>query len=380
MQASGSYLQELDEAIARGTGERRLKALWHVTDLLISGHYSDEDIWVFGEVIQRLAQEIEAAARAKLSAQLAEIDRAPPNAVRDLAFDESIDVAGPVLRNSAALNTATLVANAKTKGQQHLLAIAQRKSLDSRVTDILVVRGDKEVANTVTRNSGAAFSNPGFLHLLKRSEKDSILMESLGSRTDIPRPIFQQLIAKASHEVRQKLLHTRPNLEDSIAEAVTDVTSSLHVKFGPASKEYFVAKRLVGLVYQQGRLTEAKVAEYALTRKIDEAVVALSMLCQLPVNVTERALKDDSGNLLLVLAKGIGFSWQTTMSLLFLRAPDHRIATSVLEARKREFEAFSRDSAFAVLQFYQSRKEHDAAQPARHGGQPRKAGASPVIN
>ena len=354
-------MQDLDAAISRGTGERRLQALWHVTDLLMAGHYSDEDIWVFGEVIQRLAEEIEDAARAKLSARLAEIERAPANAVRDLAFNDAIEVAGPVLRKSNSLSTESLVANARTKGQEHLLAIAQRKAIGSKVTDVLVVRGNGVVANAVSRNEGAKFSNKGLLHLLKRSENDSILLESLGARTDIPRPVFQQLIAKASHEVRQKLLDARPNLKESIADAVTDVTSSLHMTFGPASREYFVAKRLVGIVYQQGHLTEAKVAEYAQKRKPDEVVVSLSILCQLPVNVTERALHDQSGNLLLVLTKAIGFTWQTTVSLLFLGAPDHRLSADILDARKQEFDGFNRDSARAVLQFYQSRKEQEVA-------------------
>ena len=54
-----SYLQDLDDAIARGTPESRKRALWHATDLLIAGRYSDEEILSFGNVIGRLAEEIE---------------------------------------------------------------------------------------------------------------------------------------------------------------------------------------------------------------------------------------------------------------------------------------------------------------------------------
>jgi uncharacterized protein (DUF2336 family) len=55
---------------------------------------------VFGEVIERLADEIEVAARAQLSNRLAPSDNAPVKVVKKLAFDDSIDVAGPVLRQS----------------------------------------------------------------------------------------------------------------------------------------------------------------------------------------------------------------------------------------------------------------------------------------
>src|ERR1700720_4492712 len=97
MSQSKSFLQDLDEAISRGTPESRSRALWHATDLLIAGRYSDDEIWTFGEVIGRLADEIEVAARAQLARRLARADNAPINIINKLAFDDSIDVAGPIL-------------------------------------------------------------------------------------------------------------------------------------------------------------------------------------------------------------------------------------------------------------------------------------------
>ena len=121
-----SFLSDLDEAVARGTAESRERALWHATDLLIAGRYSDDEIWTFGEVIGRLADEIEVAARAQLSKRLASFDNAPINIIHKLAFDDSIDVAGPVLRESEQLDDNALIANATTKSQSHLLAISPK--------------------------------------------------------------------------------------------------------------------------------------------------------------------------------------------------------------------------------------------------------------
>ena len=57
-----SLLVELEEAVSRGTAESCLRALWHATDILIAGRYSEDQIWTFGEIIERLAEEIEFAA------------------------------------------------------------------------------------------------------------------------------------------------------------------------------------------------------------------------------------------------------------------------------------------------------------------------------
>src|ERR1700679_892666 len=99
-----SFLLDLEEAVSRGTAESCLQALWHATDILIAGRYSEEQIWTFGEIIGRLAEDIEVAARGRLSNMLAPSYNAPVNIIRKLAFDDLIDVAGPILRQSERLD------------------------------------------------------------------------------------------------------------------------------------------------------------------------------------------------------------------------------------------------------------------------------------
>jgi uncharacterized protein (DUF2336 family) len=361
MKAANSFLRDLDDAILRGTSESRTRALWHTTDLLIAGGYSDDEIWTFGEVIGRLADEIEVAARAQLARRLARFDKAPVNIIHKLAFDDSIDVAGPVLRESERLEAYALVANACTKGQSHMLAISERKTIEEAVTDVLVTRGNWDVVNTVANNNGARFSDFGFLHMIQRAEGDSILAEQLGLRKDIPRQLFQQLIAKASDDVRKRLELERPDMVDQIKSSVTEVTGELQSKFGPVSRSYFVAKRVVATQHRQGNLNENSISGYARSHKFEEVTIGLSLLCSLPGDVIERALVDRNREMLLVLAKALDFSWATTMSLLFLGARDHRITAQDLNDLEAEFGRLNVKTSQTVLEFYQSRKNAGGA-------------------
>ena len=104
---------------------------------------------MFGEIIARLEQEIEDVARAQLAKRLARTDNAPIGIIKKLAFDDLIDIAGPVLRQSERLDDRALVANARSKSQLHLLAISQRKAICEEVTDVLVTRGNREVVHSV---------------------------------------------------------------------------------------------------------------------------------------------------------------------------------------------------------------------------------------
>jgi uncharacterized protein (DUF2336 family) len=350
------FLRELDEAVLRGTAESRMRALWHTTDLLIAGRYSEDEIFAFGEVIGRLADEIEVAARAQLARRLARVAHAPANIIHKLAFDDSIDVAGPVLRESGRLDTEALVANARSKSQPHLLAISERKVIEEKVTDILVTRGNWDVVNSVANNGGARFSDFGFLHMIKRAEGDAILAEQLGLRRDIPRHIFQQLIAKASEEVKGRLERERPDLVDQVQSTVTEVAGALQSRFGPASKTYFVAKRVVTKQHQQGNLNQNSIVGYAQAHKLDEVTIGLSLLCALPGDVIERALFDRDREMLLILAKALDFSWETTMALLFLGAKDHRITAQDLRDLKEDYDRLNNETSRTVLEFYQSRR------------------------
>jgi uncharacterized protein (DUF2336 family) len=351
-----SFLRDLDEAISRGTAESRMRALWHTTDLMIAGRYSDDEIWTFGEVIGRLADEIEVAARAQLARRLASFDNAPVNIIHKLAFDDEIDVAGPILQESGRLEAYALVANVCTKSQSHLLAISKRKSIEESVTDVLVTRGNQEVVNSVAINNGARLSDFGFLHMIQRADGDSILAERLGLRKDIPRHIFQQLIAKASDEVKKRLECERPDMARQIQSSVTDVAGALQSRFGPVSRSHFVAKRVVATQHRQGNLNENSIFGYARSHRLDEVTIGLSLLCALPGDVIERALLDKNREMLLILAKALDFSWETTMSLLFLGAKDHRITAKELHDLESEFGRLSVETSRSVLEFYQSRK------------------------
>jgi uncharacterized protein (DUF2336 family) len=340
-----------------------LRALWHATDVLMSGSYSEEQIWTFGEIIGRLSQEIETTTRVRLAGKLACTNNAPLNLMRQLASDDSIDVARPVLSRSERLDTDTLVSCAQNKSQQHLLAISKRKSVPEIVTDVLVVRGSAEVVTSVATNSGASFSNAGFLHLVRRSEGDTILAESLGLRKDIPRHLFHQLIAKASEEVRQKLERERPDIEPQIHRVVVDVTGAIHARFGPASKDYFAAKRSVAKLRDRGELDEDRIFEFAHSLKFNETAVALSLLCALPIDIVERALIDKDREPVLILAKSLDLSWPTAMALLFLGAPNYRIIAGDLDRLEREFRRLEVSTCRGVISVYRSRKAESAGAP-----------------
>src|SRR5208282_5853309 len=355
-------LDELEVALACGTTTRRIEILTRVTDLFIGGasRYSEDQIGVFDDVMARLVNTIEAKARAKLADRLASIANAPSKVIHLLAFDDDIEVARPVLTRSERLNEHTLLATANTKSQQHLFAISQRNSLSEAVTDILIERGDRDVVHSVVKNRGARFSDAGFRILVNRSSGDDALASEVGMRRDIPRPHFLMLLEKASNEVRERLAAENPQASTAIDGVVAEVVGGIRNEFRNASPAFAAAEAAVERQNRIRRIGEAEIYQYARDRKFEETAIALSILCDTPIDVVERALLDPGAEIVLILAKVAGLTTSTTKAVLLLRAAERGMSSEDLEQALTSFNRLQPETARRVLSFFRIRVKKPA--------------------
>jgi uncharacterized protein (DUF2336 family) len=372
-----SLIDELEDAIASGPPEKRLKSLWRVIDLFEdgAGRYSDAQVELFDDVIGKLAAEIETKAKARLARRLAPVDNAPTKVIRSLAFDDDSSVACPVLSRSTRLDDADLIATAHSKSQEHLYAITQRTSLSVAVTDVLVDRGDTHVVRSVVKNQGARFSDAGFGKLVARASADATLAVRIGDRNDIPRQHFLKLVETATATVRTKLANANPQLAAAVNGAISEVAGTLRLELRNASLDHATARVQVARLNDLGRLGEADVYDFARERKFEQTAIALSLLCRIPVDVVERALLDDNADMLLILVRAAQCSWTTAKALLLMQAADRGIAAQDLDRALRSFQRLSSETAQRVLEFYRARGQGDHGAPA---AAPKSMAASPL--
>lgn len=358
-----SLIDELEDALSTGTEQRRLVVLRRISDLFIagSGHYSPEQIALFDDVLLRLAEQIELEARARLAHTLAPMTNAPPKIIRALAFDDAIEVAAPVLTASPVLSEADLVANAKTKSQQHLFAISQRAALTEAVTDVLVDRGDHGVVRSVAKNNGARFSYSGFGRLVERAKEDDVLAHMVGARSDIPRHYFLKLLESASAAVRTKLVSANPQAAGLIRDTVAEISGHISREVRNASPEHVEAKRSAKRRYKVRQPSEADVHMRAHSQDFEKTVVALALFGRLPIDLVERALLDQRPDMVLILAKAADCSRTTTKAILLMQAAGRGMSESDMEQALASFDRLTSKTAKRVLEFYDRRMAHSHA-------------------
>ena len=359
---SPTLIDELIATVASGDVKQRLRVLQRVTDLFVAGsrRFSGEQIALFDDVLQQLAAEIEVKARARLSNRLAVVERAPPRLVRVLAFDDEIDVAGPVLTHSPQLSDADLAENAGSKSQAHLLAIAQRLKLSEAVTDVLVERGNDRVVRKVARNKGARFSLAGYDKLTVRAQRDRRLTLILGGRGDLPRQCFLKLLENASASVRAKLEAANPRAAADIRAAVDDVATAMQREVRETSHEYSAAARSAKRRFRRHPVNEADVHAPARAQEFEKTAVALAKLGHLPIDLVERALLDEGEEMILVLARAAGCSWSTARELLLMFAAKRRLQPDDLSRAFERYRKLGQETSRNIIAFYKKRMDLNA--------------------
>ncbi|HEY2137359.1 MAG TPA: DUF2336 domain-containing protein [Xanthobacteraceae bacterium] len=354
-----SLIDELENALASGTSDQRIHTLARITDLFVIGaeSYSDDQIDIFDDVLLKIAARIEAKSLARLSNRLAPVPNAPKRIVKELAFHEDIEVARPILVGSERLDESDLVENARSQSQEHLLAISERKSLSEAITDVLVERGDREVVRSVASNTGARFSNAGFRRLVTRSTGDDWLATSVGSRRDIPRAHYLKLIERASASVREKLTALNPNDADAVKSAVAEVAGGIRSETRDASTNYAAAKNHVDTLFRSKQLNEQAIYQFARERKFEQTVIALSLLCDVEIDVVERAMLDPGAEVALILAKYANLSWTTAKAILLLQSAERGLSAQDLDQAMSNFSRLQPETARRVLGFYRTRRK-----------------------
>jgi len=349
-------IDELEVALKSNSTERHHAILKNVTSLFLAGcNQMTEDIAaVFDDIIVRLVEYVENRARIELSGDLATIANAPVGVIRRLAHDDDIAVAGPVLAHSPRLTDQTLVEIAKSKSQSHLGKIAERVSLSSVVTDVLVDHGNSKVVVKVAVNPGARLSKTSMSMLVMRAGGDNELTQVMSRRADISPVLFKQLLSHATEQARQRMLaEAGPEQREAINRVLTQLADQAGSRI-ISQKEYLAAQRLVYSFSQDTEHTRSKVLHFANGNRLAELVAALSILSCVPIVLISRLICDTEPFGAMVVCKAIGLEWPVAYAVLCTLPGMGEDREEKLGGMEEQYDRLSGPSAERLLGYWQA--------------------------
>ncbi|MGY4228350.1 uncharacterized protein (DUF2336 family) [Bradyrhizobium sp. USDA 4503] len=356
MTTAPALIPELDDIVRRGDPKRRAEAARRLGELFLQGaaSFRPDHIDLFDGVLTSLVPHAELAARVDLAERLALLANAPRHLVGQLARDDEVAIAGPLLRRSPVIDEKVLVEIANAKGQGHLLAMAERLKLSTALTDVLVRRGDRDVIRCAAGNAGAAFSDASFTTLVQRASQDGVLTLRIGRRDDLPPEHLKGLLAGSIDVIRRRLhAVAKPERQAEIKLAMTEIEGVIVQVEG---RDFTAAQRVILALHRAGELNEAAVAGFAKAFKYEECVAALAAMAGVKIVTLDRLISGDRYDPILIASKTIGFEWPTVRALILMRLGPNRVPSPAdIEGARVNFVRLMPSTAQRVVEFWKSR-------------------------
>ncbi|CCD92808.1 conserved hypothetical protein [Bradyrhizobium sp. ORS 375] len=357
MTPATALIPGLDGIVKHGDAERCLEATRRIADLFFEDvtRLRPEHVNLFDGLLVDLLPFADVSTRVNLAERLSYLVKAPRIVVGQLAHDDEVAVAGPLLRRSPALDEDVLIDIAQSKGQGHLLAMAERPALSAEMTDVLVRRGDRDVVRRAAANDGAAFSERGYSDLINRAGFDGVLTLTVGRRADLSDDHLKQLLAGSLDVIRRRLFDVvRPEKQARIRQALAELVDTAGAT---VSKCNFVpAQRTILALYEDGALDEAALLGFASAHRYEEAVAALAAMTGLKVATLDRLASGDRHDPMLVLGRTIGLDWRTVQALIQLRLGRKRVpAQRELDELRVNYARLLSSTAERVVAFWKTR-------------------------
>ena len=332
---SAEFISELEDAVA-GAPERRVPILGRVTDLLLAnaGRLDQPQIGVFDDVLVRLMRSVDARSLAKLSMALSDLPTAPRETVCRLARHDEAGVAVPVLLKTESLADEELIEIASKHSRQHLLAIAERRTLNEAVIDAVLERGDTTVCRALAKNAGARFSEQAYAKLIATTGRDDDTANALVLRPDLPIKMLHKLLSGSTKVALARLLSiARPETREVIQAAIERFATQDTTKT-PAAIDYSEAKSKVLALSKTGKLSDSAVNRFAVHRERENLVAALSLLATVAIETIEPLLEESDGYGLMVTCRASRLNWQTAVAVISNRSCARRFGGQELEQLK----------------------------------------------
>jgi len=315
--AHAPLIPELETALRRIAADRHDETVRRMAAFFVAGaaHFNELHVRLFDRILGRLIAGMEGPALVDLARSLAPIANAPPDVIRRLARDDDIAVAGPVAMQSSRLDEEDLIDIAHTKSQAHLFAMSLRPVVSEVVTDILIDRGDRDVARNLAMNRQAQFSPDGMAALIRRAAHDAVLAEKLKQRHDLSAQVLPPVPLVSPIDVRQPVVALAAPEIDALDKHAMEAPRDIGEATDPE------APRSVHGPQRDGLPDETQVLDFARSGRVSELIAALALSCDVSVEVVQWLMTSDSRDAALILCQAAGLSRSTAQAILATGSP-----------------------------------------------------------
>jgi uncharacterized protein (DUF2336 family) len=357
-----SRLPELIALAEEGSSEKRRALLRELTEHFFGGQArSEAEDGLYGDVMARLADDMETAVRAALAARFAEVAAAPRTQIRRLANDEA-SVAEPVLARSPVLTDEDLLGVVRRHGQAHLRAVSNRTTVSEAVSDVIVARGDDETLSALLRNDGARLSRQASETAVERARANPALHEATVERAALPPDLLNDMYFVVEARLRSRILEQNAKLDPALLDsALAAGRDRVAAEDGALPADYSECLAYVEELRAAGQLTPQMLARFLRSGGKTSFLIALAQLSDIDFHTARQIIDRRELDALAVVCKSADLDRALFLTYAVVLLNDDGDAMAKAHAYARMYAELTRDAALRTLRFWRMRRGAQAA-------------------
>jgi len=227
---NSDYLLELAR---EKSAESRNELAAAVSDLFAGGHDSltDRERILMYEILHNVIRDAEMEVRKIISTRLADRKGAPSDLINLLANDD-IEVAFPILSESAVLQDEQLIEVVRHRTLEHQMAISIRRAVSEDVSAVIVEQGNERVIRSLLQNENANISSTTMEFLVEQSERVDSFQEPVLHRRELKPDMAKRMYLWVSAALRKHIVENcgldKSEVDDLLESAALDTLEAKH--------------------------------------------------------------------------------------------------------------------------------------------------------
>jgi len=366
----------LDLARDHSVGARQ-ELVATVSDLFFDSHQaiSDHERALMTDILRQLIHDVEMSVRKQLALRLANQSNAPHELVVALANND-IEVAHPILINSAVLHDSELIEIIRFRTSEHQLAIAMRRHVSQSVSNALIETGNVNVIGCLLENSNADISQAAMAYLVEQSRQIDAYQKPLLNREDLNPELASRMYWWVSAALRKHILENfdvdaddlDETMEHTVKESLNEVLSDSRARAATGAKTPSTP-RTTGINTSSANRPERRSASADLAQHLSNAKAItpklliqtlrqgeiqlfealFSKLGNIPIRLVQRMMFESDGEALAVACRAFGI-FKPDFASIFLLSRKARPGDKIVDPNElsRALDIFDRtDMALA---------------------------------
>jgi len=346
--------QTMNALAVERSPEKRLQLLHKMADLYDARaeRPTSSEAYLFNDIMEKIVDRFTVDIRSQVASTLALRPNFPSGVARELAEDDHMEVAGPVLQGSPALTEDDLVHLADRGSQAHLAAIAERQWIPERVTDVLINRGNDDVLHAVAANHGARLSEKGMGCMIERASSDADLRTLLVDRPDLTPDAVDRLLPLVSEALVKKLAERGYNVESALSrEAAAALRQRFLAALGSRKSNITQVNSLIEEV-RYGRSTlDSAIRRTVDSKRLLDVAAIMAAFTRLDRERVFSQLYKGPLQAKLILIRSLKLSWGTAEAIVALSAAKQGAGYKPDPLGRSMYDSIDPSTAQRVLRF-----------------------------